>query len=147
MQSSSYLPAISYHDYIRLILPTSHDLRELHEVCSAIPPTVVAPTRVYPVKFDIQQVIRDTIPIAASARTRSHAIQAYVMNLHAESLYLIDPAIQQQVSTGITHYIVRLMEIFQSHNLYEPNGSFHWKFHEFNPNTFNITLIKERPYV
>lgn len=143
----SLAPQITYHNHVRLIIPTGHDLRELHQVCAAIPPTVVAPNRVYPVRFDIQRIIRDTVAIAAAAKSRTNAIQTYVMNLHAESLYLIDPDIQHQVTTGLTHYIVRLMEIFQSHNLYEPNGSFHWKFHEFNPITFNITLIKERPYV
>lgn len=138
---------VTYHDFIRLIVPTAYDLRELFTICSVIPATVVAPNRVYPVRFNLDNVIRETVVIAAAAKLKPHAIQTYIMNLQAESLYLIDPDIQQRICVGLTNYIVRLMEIFTMQNLYESNGSFHWKFHEFNPNTYNITLIRERPNV
>lgn len=138
---------ITYHDKQRLIVPTGPDLRTLYEICSVIPPTVVAPNRVYPVRFDLDRIVRETVIVAAAARAKSNAIQTYVMGLHAESLYLIDPDIQSRVCEGLTHYIVRLMEIFTSQNLYEPNGSFHWKFHELNPITLNVVLIRDKPYV
>lgn len=138
---------VTYHNQSRLIIPTGADIRQLFEICSVIPPTVVAPNRVYPVRFDLDRVIRETVAVAAVAKTKQHAIQTYVMGLHAESLYLIDPDIQQRICTGLTNYIVRLMEIFTSQRLYEPNGSFQWKFLELNPNTYNIMLIRDKPYV
>ena len=124
----------------QLKLPTSHLMRELYTQCSVIPPSITVGTKIYPVNFNLDKVVADSIHVAGNMENVPGAVENYIKQLSASSLYILTNDMQVQITKAIFTFITEIWKILKTHNLIQPGMPFNYFYLCKSEITFDIFI-------